>query len=132
VNRTATGISLGLIGGMLYAHRSPLGAHRGLFGMAVRPGGPTGRGLTDALPRLTKALDLTPDQVERLRPKLEHSRAEFAAVRESLVSRIETELTPEQLARWREMRRAHAFPGNSRGPRDRTSRAEPGDQGEQR
>jgi len=140
VNRTAivtslvamflTGVSAGLIGGMVFSHSHPGGRGTGLFGLPMRQGNPPGGRLAEALPRLAKSLDLTPDQVARIRPKLERTRGEFGAVRESLMSRIESELTPQQLERWRDLRRTRSFPGLARGPMDRDHRVQPGDQGE--
>ncbi|MFN8588375.1 MAG: hypothetical protein U0704_11320 [Candidatus Eisenbacteria bacterium] len=82
------------------------------------------------LPRLTRMLDLTPEQVARIEPKVRATREQFGAVRESLHARIESELTPEQIERWREMRRHMPNPGEPRGPWNRTHRAEPGIEGE--
>ena len=145
------GCSLGLMGGMLFTHLlathehwrpgMPPG-HEGpwRFGGARGPGGPRvpggaegpGPQLGEALPRLEWALDLTPEQLARIQPKVLATRREFAAVRESLRIRIESELTPAQRERWRQMQHERGFPGEPRGPWGRAHRAPPGDEGEPR
>ena len=55
------------------------------------------------MPRLAKDLNLTPEQIKRIEPKVTASQREFEAARESLRSRIESELTPEQRVHWREL-----------------------------
>lgn len=151
-----SGAALGLMGGILFAHRmhrlpfdGPGGRHVGLFAHgpmgapgAPHDGGPVGPGghgapgmrgrdpMLDLLPRLTELLDLTPEQLARIEPKVRASRQQFGAVRESLHARIESELTPEQITRWREMRERAPFPGEPRGAWRRTHRAPPAPEGE--
>jgi len=130
------GCSFGLVGGMVVSHLIAAHHHRwhGPEG-AWRPDrlrGPGGPGLGEAMPRLEWALDLTPAQIERIQPKVLATRREFAAVRESLRSRIESELTPVQRERWRAMQLEHGFPGEPRGPWGRAHRAPPGEEGEPR
>lgn len=131
--------ALGVLGGAyLYHHRpfadaflrGPGGPPRGEMG----PGMPRGARLAEALPRLQRALDLSPEQVERLRPKLESTRREFATVRESLRARIESELTPAQRAKWRDIESRMPFPGRPGGPwpgADRPHRNHPDAPGEE-
>ncbi len=148
-----SGAALGLMGGIFFAHHmhrlpfdGPGGRHVGLLargpmgapgaphdGGPRGPGGPGMRGhdpINDLLPRLTELLDLTPEQLARLEPKVRASREQFGAVRESLHSRIESELTPEQIKRWREMRERAPFPGEPRGAWRRAHRAPPATEGE--
>lgn len=153
-----SGAALGLMGGIFFAHTmhrmpfdGPMGRHAGLFGRppmgAPRDGGPGGPGgpgvpggpgmrgrdpINELLPRLTELLDLTPEQIARLEPKVRASREQFGAVRESLHSRIESELTPEQIKRWRELRERTPFPGEPRGAWRRAHRAPPAPEGEQK
>lgn len=154
-----SGAAFGVMGGILFSHRmhermlgfadgpggpgGPGGRHGGMmsrwgFGgpeagnrrgirIVHRPGGDP---LEDVLPHLTRMLQLTPDQVARIEPKVRNTRGQFAAVRESLHSRIESELTPEQIERWREMRRHMPNPGEPRGPWRRANGATPGPEGE--
>lgn len=144
-----SGAALGLMGGIFFSHDmharamgGPMGPHGGMLREFGPPDGPGrvlgGRGAADrdpldkVLPRLTRMLELTPEQVARLEPKVRESRQQFGAVRESLHARIESELTPEQIARWREMRRHMPNPGEPRGPWNRAHRADPGNEGEPR
>ena len=123
------GVSLGLIGGIVFSQGRPFGAHGPVAGMRMLRGP---RGPAQALPRLARALDLTPEQVRRLEPRVRASQRLFEAARESLRARIEIELTPEQRARWRELERGRGFPGGPRGRTGRPHRAEPGSEGEPR
>jgi Spy/CpxP family protein refolding chaperone len=96
-----TGVSLGLVGSIAFTGQHSFGApgHDG----PPRPGG-RGRGsIARMLPRLAKDLDLTPEQIKRIEPKITASQHEFETARESLRSRIESELSPEQRIRWREL-----------------------------
>jgi hypothetical protein len=97
------GCSAGLIGGILFMrfagppmfgvmrHRPEFIARRG-------PGGPE-----RMMPMLERALDLSPEQRERVVAHLDRARRETAAVHESLQVWIERELTPEQRVRWKQM-----------------------------
>ncbi len=138
-----SGAALGLMGGILFSHRmheSAAGGPRGPHGGMLRDFGPPGRRaergprdpLDSVLPRLTRMLELTPEQVARIEPKVRTSREQFGAVRESLHARIESELTPEQITRWRELRQHMPNPGEPRGPWNRAHRADPGNEGEPR
>ena len=147
-----SGAALGLMGGIYFSHRMhakamglPDPPHGGMFlgrpfaGPGGGPGGPRGPGrrgmrdpIEDVLPRLTRMLELSPEQVERIAPKVSATRGQFAAVRESLHARIESELTPEQIKRWREMRERMDHPGRPRGPWRRTNGATPQNEGEAR
>lgn len=144
-----SGAALGLMGGIYFSHRMhakamglPEAPHGGMFlgrpfvGPFDRPhrgpGGPGGPGdpIENVLPRLTRMLELSPEQVERIAPKVGATRGQFAAVRESLHARIESELTPQQIKRWREMRERMDHPGRPRGPWRRTNGATPQNEGE--
>lgn len=129
------GLSLGLMGGILFARHARIDGPgrwpgRSRFaGRMVQPG--RGAGLSEALPRLQRMLDLTPQQVERIRPRVLESQKQFDAARESLRGRIDAELTPEQRRRFADFHRRHPFPGPP--PEDdRAHRAPPGDEGEPR
>jgi hypothetical protein len=125
------GASLGLMAGIAFEHHPTFGPHPGPMGprAGMRGGRPP---LSEVLPRLARALDLTPGQVERIRPKVVASQQQFEAARESLRSRIETELTPQQIARWHEIEHQRPFPGFTRGPQDRFGRAPARPEGESR
>ena len=127
------GAALGLVGGILFSHhvhRALNGGGPGFFSQAMPPRDHPP--LHDALPRLQRLLDLTPEQVKLIEPRVIESRRQFEAARESLHSRIDAELTPTQRARWKEFQQTHPFPGPPRGDDDRTHRAPPGDEGEPR
>ena len=122
-----TGSAVGLVCGILFARSVFLG------------GGPWHRMAREApraepppipLMMLRRRLDLTHEQTERVREELHRTREQFEAVRESLSARIERELTPEQRARWRAMRRNFPEPGTPRGPLPAPRPAEPGPEGE--
>jgi hypothetical protein len=127
------GAALGLMGGIVFSHqvRSALRDSPGPFSRLVPPPHPRSP-LRDALPRLQRLLDLTPEQVKRIEPRVLESQQQFEAARESLHSRIDAELTPAQRERWKAFERTHPFPGPPRGDDDRTHRAPPGDEGEHR
>jgi len=125
------GATLAIVVGVAFEHRMvPFGPgmHRG-FGPP--PGGRPP--LEKVLPRLEHALDLTPEQVARIKPKVLASQKEFEAARESLRSRIDAELTPAQRQRWHEMERMHGmgrpFPVPPPGDEhpDRPQAGEPGE-----
>ncbi len=134
------GAALGLVGGILFQHRVLMAMrgerpgfflfHRGGPGFGDRGMGPRERpSARDALPRLQRLLDLTPEQVKRIEPKVVESQRLFEAARESLHARIDVELTPQQRERWQAFQRSHPFPGPPPGADDRTHRAPPGDEG---
>lgn len=131
------GIALGLMGGILFAHQMHSRAP-GPWPMREGPGGRMRRSgepppISEALPRLQRMLNLTPEQVARIKPRVIESQKQFEAARESLRSRIEAELTPEQKKRFDEFHRRHSFPGGPPPPDDdRAHRAPPGDEGEPR
>ncbi len=132
------GIALGLMGGILFAshmHSREPGPWPGRGGGPMagmrRQGGPPP--ISEALPRLQRMLNLTPEQVARIKPRVIESQQQFEAARESLRSRIDAELTPEQKKRFDEFHRRHSFPGGPPPPdEDRAHRAPPGDEGEPR
>jgi hypothetical protein len=127
------GAALGLMGGILFSrgvHGDPRGGRPGVFGRTLSPRDRPGP--RDALPRLQKLLDLTPEQVKRIEPRVLESQKLFEAARESLHDRIDSELTPAQRERWKAFQRTHPFPGPPRGDDDRKHRAPPGDEGEPR
>ena len=127
------GISLGVVCGILIANREPRLWHRleTIAGRRAAAAGPGGR-LAEALPRLTKTLGLSPEQVSRLEPKLVASRHEFEAVRESVRSRIDSELTPSQRTRWHQILADRNNPGARGGAGGRAYRAQPGLEGDPR
>jgi len=143
------GCSAGVLGGIVFArflmlpHHAqvaggppPMGApHRGPggeFGPAG-PEGPAGMaGPERHLARLSRVLDLSDAQRERLRTHMERSRGEFDGARDSLQARIARELTPAQRERWQRMQREFPGAGARRGPWPRPDRAGPGEEGEPR
>ena len=125
------GASVAIVCGILFAHHLRAGGRDGWRrGFGPPPGGRPP--LVQVLPRLAHALDLTPEQIARIKPKVVQSQKEFEAARESLRSRIDVELTPAQRARWREMERkremGRPFPGKPGDDHpDRPSAGEPGE-----
>ncbi len=110
------GAALGLLAGVMLAHHAlPL---HGPWPARAELGPPPGAHppIERVLPRLARALDLTPEQVRRLEPKLRASQLQFEAARESLRGRIDAELTPQQRVRWREMQKRHEHMMGRRGP----------------
>lgn len=151
------GCSAGALGGIVFArfmlmpHRMELGVHDGPRpdgpggpghigpdgaegpGGPGGPAGPPGMGGPERhLARLSRALDLSDAQRERMRGHMEHSRGEFDGVRDSLEARITRDLTPAQRERWKQMQRELPGRGARRGPWPRPDRAGPGEQGEPR
>jgi len=118
------GASLGVLGEMYAAHHLR-GANRVPWvGAGAGPGGRPP--LRNVLPRLARALDLTPEQLKRIEPKVLASQKEFEAARESLRSRIDAELTPAQRERLRSLERErdrhHNFPNDHGGDPGRSDR----------
>ncbi|MBI1799286.1 MAG: hypothetical protein HYR73_06330 [Candidatus Eisenbacteria bacterium] len=123
------GISLGLLSGMLATHlmtherfgswharrwmmlHGPIGwgepmapdepmPPRG----SMTPGEPPGPGgPRPVLPRLERALDLSPPQRDTIEAILLRSRGRFRLERDSLRREIEAQLTPEQRQRWHQI-----------------------------
>lgn len=124
------GAAAGLLGArLLFEHDGP-GRHAP-WGMRRSAAGGPHVPLERALPRLQRLLDLTPEQVRRIEPRILETRREFQVVRDSLHSRIEAELTPAQIERWRAFERERGFPGPPPEP-DRAHRALPGQEGDHR
>ena len=103
------GASIALVGAVAFEHHVRMGPRGGWM---HRDGGfrpPMGGRppLEQVLPRLARELDLSPGQFERIKPKVIESQKQFEAARESLRSRIDAELTPEQRQHWKEMERMH-------------------------
>lgn len=129
------GASLAIVCGVAYEHNMRMGPRMGWMrhggGMGPMPGGRPP--LAQVLPRLAHELDLTPEQIERIRPRVLASQKQFEAARESLRSRIDVELTPAQRLRWHDMERMHGmgrpFPGTPEEtkPHDRPEAGEPGE-----
>ena len=127
------GASLAIVCGVLFEHHLRSAVHGGWghrSGFGPPPGGRPP--LAQVLPRLARELELTPQQIERIQPKVLQSQKEFEAARESLRSRIDVELTAKQRERWHEMERMHAmgrpFPGNpNQEPPHRPGAGEPGE-----
>ena len=128
------GLSLGFNAGLLFTHHfgRPAGPPRGFAG---RPGPPFAgpRGGAPGLPpldHLVRVLDLDDGQRERIRAHIDATRPRMRAVHDSLRAAIESELTPGQLARWRELQpRRRMSPGQGDGPWDRPEPADPGPEG---
>ena len=106
-----SGISLGLIGGLLSAHFVrdvwvPFGM--GHHGPPGGPGGPP-----PGVMRLEHELDLAPAQRDSIEAIVKRSRGRFEALRDSLRREIDTQLTPAQRDHWHRIERR--FPPR-RGP----------------
>jgi hypothetical protein len=114
------GTACGLSGAMVI-HHWDLGMHPAA---QQRRHHPTPK---EAMSRLQKLLDLTPDQMKRIEPSVVESQRQFAAARETLHTRIDAELTPEQRERWKRFQREHPFSSTPpRDDRDTTGQAKPG------
>ncbi|HTR96492.1 MAG TPA: hypothetical protein VMH61_01200 [Candidatus Acidoferrales bacterium] len=90
--------------------------------------------IAKVMSRLQHELDLTPAQVERIRPLVIDGRRSFQAARDSLRVHIEAELSPEQREHWHELRMKRARERGITAPDDsgRASRATPGNEGDSR
>lgn len=101
------GASAAIVAGVAYEHHIRQGLRGGWMrrdeGMRPYAGGRPP--LEQVLPRLARSLNLSPEQIERIRPKVIESQKQFEAARESLRSRIDVELTPAQRQRWHDMER---------------------------
>ena len=94
------GSSMGLAAGVLVSRFAPpFGPGHG----PGREGGPREVRREMLVTRLARSLDLEPGQRQRIDLVLQNARLEHAAVRESMKVGIERELTPEQLARWKQI-----------------------------
>lgn len=104
------GTALGLVVGVVFT-RATLGIGPGPW---ERPGG-FGRPHADGPPRpggrgpmmrtLAERLDLRPEQAARIDSILGRSRLGYEAMRESVRTAVERELTPEQRKKWSQMQR---------------------------
>jgi hypothetical protein len=125
------GASIAIVCGVAYEHHVRSGPRGGWMHHGAGPGGRPP--LEQVLPRLARELDLTPGQIERIRPRVVESQKQFEAARESLRSRIEVELTPAQRQRWHDMERmremGRPFPGaaDEKKHHDRPEAGEPGE-----
>jgi hypothetical protein len=131
VSALCLGVSLGFITGVVLTHhhleRELPAQGRGVrFERRGPPGVPPAR---EFIPHLQRLLDLSPAQSEAIRLEIERSRGDLNRIRDSLHSRIELHLTPEQRDRWRVAMRERN-PGEPRGPGPRTIRAQPGREGD--
>lgn len=134
------GASLGLMGGILFSRAQHRPSAAEWFERGSSRRGPGGRIEGDrrvprhlrVMPRLREALDLTKEQEATIAPLVESAHATMGAARESLRVRIDRVLTPEQRERWKRLEAKKGFPGDTRGPRGRAYRAQPGDEGEKR
>jgi hypothetical protein len=108
------GCSVGLMGGIVFVHLVASRRHGPVVFEGVRGGGrppffgrgwpgPGPGGRDGMLPALDRALDLSPEQHERLITVLDRARHEHEVVRDSMHVWIERELTPAQRERWRQM-----------------------------
>lgn len=130
------GASAAIVVGVAYEHHIRQGPRGGWMrrdeGMRPYAGGRPP--LEQVLPRLARSLNLSPEQIERIRPKVIESQKQFEAARESLRIRIIIELTPEQRRRWQEMERTHELmrPFRGRPGNPHPDRPEAGNPGEPR
>ena len=121
------GCAMGFIGSVMLA-RATFGEVPPIFGQGRighhehgGPGGPKGSngpGNHGArFERLVRALDLTPDQVARLKPRVEATRKQFDALRDSMHAQIDRELTPQQREKFKKLQAMRPFPrpGHDRG-----------------
>lgn len=126
------GLSLGINGGLFLGHHfspPPPWAERGPGGHGPRRGGPEG----PPLERIARLLDLTPEQHERIRARIDSTRSRTRDLHDTLRAAIEAELTPEQRSRWRALQPRHRrHPGENGGFFSRPNRAEPGNEGDSR
>jgi Spy/CpxP family protein refolding chaperone len=95
-------------------HREP-GGPRG--GPGEEPGGPGIMRPDRLLGHLERALDLTPEQQDRIRAVLDRTRVQAEALHESTHAQIESLLTVEQRARWRAMEERYREAWRGRGGR---------------
>ena len=111
ISALCLGIALGFMGGVMISRHLLFGGPRGPIGFwlerrmhhGLPPGGPEHgvmRSPGRIASRLKNVLNLTPEQETAIRGELERTRPEFALVRDSLHSRIERLLTPEQRQHW--------------------------------
>lgn len=139
VSALCLGGAFGFMGGVVFTHYH-LRHHDGRddfergrrFGRRG-PDGPGDRGVPsprNILSHLQRMLDLTPEQSEAIRKEIEGTRGEFARVRDSLHTRIERHLTPQQIATWREAMARERNPGEPGGRDPHTLRADPGREGD--
>ncbi len=128
------GCAMGFIGSVMMA-RATFGEMPPMFGQHG-PGGPGGRGGPDnhgaRFDRLVHALDLTPEQVARLKPRVEATRKQFDALRDSMHAQIDRELTPEQREKFKKLQAMRPFPrpGHDRGAWPPPPPADSGDEKE--
>lgn len=116
------GCAMGFIGSVIMARATfgempPMFAHHDHGG----PGGLGGQGGPEnhgaRFERLAHALDLTPEQVARLKPRVEATRKQFDALRDSMHAQIDRELTPTQREKFKKLQAMRPFPrpGHDRG-----------------
>jgi len=120
------GCSVGLMGGILFMRYAAPGLHGGIppRGMPGGRGPFFGRGGADGarheehmLSLLEEELDLSPEQRERVRARIDAAWRHHVAARDSLHVWLERELTPAQRERWRELEQRLGMPPRGRGPR---------------
>jgi hypothetical protein len=130
------GASVALVVGVAYEHHIRLGLRGGWMHRdeGFRPYAGGRPPLEQVLPRLARSLDLSPEQIARIKPKVVESQRQFEAARESLRNRIIAELTPEQRRRWQEMERTHELmrPFRGRPGDEHPDRPEAGNPGDPR
>jgi hypothetical protein len=131
------GVSLGFMGGVLFANRQLDGGPR-MVRRLHGPGGREGRGAPRVrmmppahvlVPWLQRELGLSDTQVRVIRDEIERSRTDLASVHDSLHARIARHLETSQRERFLRLVRER-FPGDHRGRRPPSLRAEPGSEGE--
>jgi len=107
------GCSVGMMGGIvfthLFGHPGPPFGHGGPPFMERRGGPDGGRGPGGpsrgerVFSYMTKELNLSPEQSQRIEALIDKARHQHEAVRDSTEAALDRELTPEQRARWREL-----------------------------
>jgi Spy/CpxP family protein refolding chaperone len=133
------GCAMGFIGSVMMA-RATFGEMPPMFAGGPfghhGPGGPGGPGGPEnhgaRFERLVHALDLTPDQVARLKPRVEATRKQFDALRDSMHAQIDRELTPVQRVKFKKLQAMRPFPrpGHDRGAWPPPPPADSGDEKE--
>ena len=107
------GAAGGLIGSVVIA-RQMFGSVPAFFGGRSMHG-PGGHGEGpgshhDRFARLAHDLELTPEQIERLEPRVDATRKQFDALRDSMRAQIDRELTPEQREKFKRLQAQRQFP----------------------
>lgn len=104
------GAALGLMGGILFARQVRAAMRSGpvFISRLVPPREPPTP--AEALARMQRMLDLTPEQVREIEPHVRESQQVVEAARETLNNRIDAVLDPRQRERWQMFQRTRTFP----------------------